>query len=186
MNLGGYPAPPSRRPGLRAAVNARLEEISFRTGLITAAIALVALIAAAGFYAATLGDGSATVTVSAGNVPKTAPKAPAATLTKPATPSATATPKSPKPVPGRTTSPRPAAAPQSQATDSATAGSQGYGRNSYGHGQGYGGQDYDGRGYDGQGSGGQGFGGYGFRHGAHGLPRSGGFPDFGRGWGRQH
>ena len=205
VNLGRHPAPPTRHTGLRAAVNARLEEISFRTGLITAAIALVALIAAAGFYATTLADGSATVTVSAGNVPKAAPKAPAPApaLSTPATPLATAKPKPHKAGPSHPAHPasaRPALAAQPQVQAPApVAGWPGYGRDPYDYGQGSGGQGSggqwsdgqgsdeqgaDGRGFNGQGSDEQGFHGRGSRHGAPGFPGSGGFSGFGHGRGR--
>ena len=175
MNVGGYPAAPGRQPGLRAAVNARLEEISFRTGLISAVIALAALVAigAAGFYAATSGHGSTAVVVSADNAPKTSPKAPApATATPPAStvasPSATAKPTTQQAAPAGV-SPQSAVASQSQsqvpATDAATDGSPGYGRpGPHGYGQR--------------------FGGYGFPHGGSGFRGSGGFSGFGRGGGR--
>lgn len=58
MNVGGQQGARARW-GVRAAVNAQLEEISFRTGLIAAAVGIAALlaIAAAGVYAATSGQG---------------------------------------------------------------------------------------------------------------------------------
>ena len=200
MNVGGDPAAPARQPGLRAAVNARLEEISFRTGLIGAAIALFALvaIAAAGVYVATAGHGSAAVAVSADNVPKTAPKASAAPLpSKPAPPSATAAPKAAKAAPGHPANSQPAAAAQSQvqATASAAASWPGNGWSSRPEGYGWTSQRGDGRGFDGDGrgfdgdgrgfgGGGQGPGGGGFQHGAPGFPGHDGSSGFGRGRGR--
>lgn len=189
VTLGRHPAPPARQTGLRAAVNARLEEISFRTGLITAAIALVALIAAAGFYATTLGDGSATVTVSAASVPKTAPKAPAAALSTPATPSATAKPKPHKARPAHPASAPPAVTIQSQAQAPGSAGGwPGDGRNPSGYGQGTDddGPGFGGRGFNGEGPDKKGFGGHGPRHGDPGFPGSRGFSGFGHGRGRDH
>jgi hypothetical protein len=64
---------------LRSAVNARLEEISFRTGLITATIGLIALaaIAAAGVFAATLSLGGQAIAaagaLSSVSAPRTTP-----------------------------------------------------------------------------------------------------------------
>ena len=114
MNVGGYRwARP--QPRLRAAVNARLEEISFRTGLIAASMTLVALaaIAAAGVFAATLSLGSpavaATGALSAASAPAVIPATTASAL--PATsphPQASFTPKARQPVTAATTSPQPA------------------------------------------------------------------------------
>ena len=196
MNVGGYPATPARQPGLRAAVNAWLEEISFRTGLISAAIALVALVAitAAAFYAATAGQGSAAVVVSADNVPKTAPKAPvpaalpssalpssATALPSSATavsPPATAKPTARQAAAADTTSQSPAVAPppppqpQVPATASATAGPQRYGYPGYGQ---------PGYGYPATHGSGQRFDGGGFQHEGPGFPGFGGFSGYGRG-----
>jgi hypothetical protein len=117
---------------LRAAVNARLEEISFRTGLITATIGLVALsaIAAAGVYAATLSLGSQAVAaagaLSAAGAPIAAPATTAsAQPTTQGHPSATSPPKAKRPVTAATTSPLPAAGSRAWAqADSSQAGSR--------------------------------------------------------------
>ena len=78
VNAGGYSGTRAHSR-LHAAVNARLEEISFRTGLITAMIALLALaaIATAGVFAATLSLGG--TAVAAQGAPTTA-SAPIATV----------------------------------------------------------------------------------------------------------
>lgn len=95
MNVGGYQGVRAQA-GLRAAVNAQLEEISFRTGLIAAAITLVALlaIAAAAVYAATVshsGPASSTASVrNVASVPAVPPTAPAPAMSVP--PSAPAHP----------------------------------------------------------------------------------------------
>jgi hypothetical protein len=107
---------------LRAAVNARLEEISFRTGLITATIGLAALaaIAAAGVYAATLSLGSQAIAtagaLSAAGAPTKIPATTAAAQpTKHGNPQATSAPKARPPVTAATTSPQPSAGSQAWA-----------------------------------------------------------------------
>jgi hypothetical protein len=167
---------------LRAAVNARLEEISFRTGLITATIGLVAL-AAAGVFAATLSLGNQAIAAAGALSTVSAPKTTQA-VTASAPPairpqaSATprATPRATHPVTVATTSPQSAAGPQPwpQAGGS-QASPRYYGQAGYGsRGSWYGGRGswYGGRGswYGGRGSwpegswpghGGPGFPGYG-------------------------
>ena len=83
VNAGGHGGARAQSR-LHAAVNARLEEISFRTGLITAMIALLALaaIATAGVFAATLSLTGTAVAAqgapSAAGAPKTVPATTAA------------------------------------------------------------------------------------------------------------
>lgn len=114
MNVGGYQVARARSH-LRAAVNARLEEISFRAGLIAATTTLVALsaIATAGVYAATLGHESA----AGGPIARSAPvTAPASVLPRtPRYPRASLQPKVQQPVTARTTSPQPGSGRQSPA-----------------------------------------------------------------------
>jgi len=123
VNVGGYQGVRAH-PGLRAAVNAQLEEISFRTGLISAAIALVALlaIAAAGVYAATVSQATPVSPAagvrsgaSAAGMPSaaTAP-AVAAQPSAPARPTASPKPKAQPTVPAAGTSPQAGVAPQPQ------------------------------------------------------------------------
>jgi hypothetical protein len=133
--VGGY-----QRAGvqsrLRAAVNARLEEISFRAGVAAATIALVTLsvIAAAGVYTVTVRLGGQAVAaagaLSAAGAAKTAH--PATTVAQPATtappatttrPTATATPQATHPA---TTSPQPAAGSQPWPQADGAQGSSGY------------------------------------------------------------
>ena len=144
MNVGAR-----ARSGFRAALNARLEEVSFRTGLITGAVALAALsvIAAAWVYAATLGHGSLAGSdggrPSAGGAPVTrvtgAPSAPPASQPRQAGPAPTR-----QPVTADTTSPQPGTGAQSRSWPAGHrlgyGGYGGYGGgNSGGHGGGYGG-----------------------------------------------
>lgn len=132
MSVGGYQGVRARS-GLRAAVNARLEEISFRAGLIAASIAFVAIsaIAAVAVYEFTLSHGapaaSASGAVSARSAPVTARTTPASAPPraqghrkagpKPTKAQATkAPPTTRQPVTAGTTIPQPAAGqPQSQA-----------------------------------------------------------------------
>lgn len=121
------------RPGLRAAIYARLEEISFRTGLIAATTALVVLSAAAtaGVYAAMLTNGSAAGRLVASSVHVTTP-APAPPPRTPVYPTATPQPTVKRPVTAATTQPAAALESQEQAGGSWSASSQfrwrGYGR----------------------------------------------------------
>lgn len=136
MNVGGYQGAHAQ-PGLRAAVNSRLEEISFRTGMIAAAVAFAALlaIAAAAVYA-TAGHGGAAGAVTVGGPPGAVggpPKAvPAASASPrepaksafPATskaPAASTRPRAQQPVrrPVRTTSAQPAVTPWQQQAQAA-------------------------------------------------------------------
>ena len=130
---------------LRAAVNARLEEISFRTGLVAATIGLIALfaIAAAGVFAATLSLGNQAIAAAGAlgsvSAPKTTPtvtaSAPSAALPQASsTRQASSTPKAGKPVTAAaTTTPRSAAgSPPRPPGDGAQAGSRNYGRAAYG------------------------------------------------------
>jgi len=159
------------RSGLRSAVNARLEEISFRKGLITAATALVAIsaVVAAGVYVAALGHGSpasgATRVSSVGKAPVTTATVPASVL--PRHSRASGKPKAQQPVTVDTTSSQPAAGisqsaagiqPQAQADDSTSTAPQaparGYGQaGAYGHGSSYGGYGRGGSGLRGHGLG---------------------------------
>jgi hypothetical protein len=148
------------RSGIGSAVNARLEEISFRTGLMTATIALFTLLAivAAGVYVAALGHGSpaggAARVASADNAPVRPVTARAATLPRtPGHPQATPKPKSQRTVTADTTSPQPTAGPPPQAQagssqpavprvparDYGTAGPYGQGPLHGGYGRGHGG-----------------------------------------------
>ncbi len=177
---------------LRAAVNARLEEISFRTGVITATIGLVALsvIAAAGVLAATLSFGSQAVATvgalgAAGTAstrpaaPKTtAPATPPAQPTTPARPPAAATPKAIQPVTAATTTSQPAAGSQHwRQADGSQAGTRYHGRPPFGgHGSWYGGSWYGG-----SWRGGSWYSGHGPWHGDPGFPGQRGF---GRPFGR--
>jgi hypothetical protein len=118
VSAGGY-----QRAGaqsrLRAAVNARLEEISFRAGVAAATIALVALsaIAAAGVYAATLSLGTQTVaaagalgaTGTAKTIPATTASAQPST---PPRPRARSAPKAKPPMTAATISPQSTAGSQ--------------------------------------------------------------------------
>ena len=155
--------------GLRAAVNAQLEEISFRTGLIAGAITLVALLAivAAGVYATTLSHGgtaSSTASVqSVDSAPATHPAAPASAA--PVLPSASAhssvsaKPKAQPTAPAAGIPPRSAAAQQPQTqTQTSNAGSASgqVGSQDYGHSGQHG---YDPR-----------FGSHAPRHGSFGFP----------------
>ncbi|MGH3278204.1 MAG: hypothetical protein ACRDNW_03610 [Trebonia sp.] len=107
------------QPHLRAIVNAWLEEISFRTGMMTAAIALAALlaIATAAVFAATASHGRAAGAVTADHPPRMAPPVPAmsAAPSKPAVPSASTKPKAKHPVPTHATGTQPAIAPAPRA-----------------------------------------------------------------------
>jgi len=103
------------RAGLRAAVNARLEEISFRAGLMAVTIALVALsaITAVTVYAFVLRHGpagNATRVASASGAPVTTRTVPASPLppTQQASPRPRAHPKAQQPVTVSTSSPQPA------------------------------------------------------------------------------
>ena len=121
------------RAGLRAAVNARLEEISFRAGLMAATIALVALsaIAAVTVYALVLRPGgpagNTTRVASASGAPVTTRTVPASPLPRTqehrqANPRPKAHPRTQQPVTVSTTSPQPAAGQlQAQAGSSAPA-----------------------------------------------------------------
>jgi len=117
VKVGGYQGSHTRS-GLRSAVNARLEEISFRTGLITATTALVALsaIVAAGVYVAALGHGgpaSSAIRVSrADQAPVTTATVPASAL--PRHSQASPKPKDQQPVTVDTTSSQSAAGIQPQ------------------------------------------------------------------------
>jgi len=143
VNAGGY-GRARVQSRLRAAVNARLEEISFRTGLIAATIALVALsvVAAAGVYAATLSPGSqadaAPNSLSAGThktVPTATPTAQPTTY-----PLASSTPTARRPATAATTSPPSSAGSQAWAqADGMQARSRYYGHSGFGHGSRYGG-----------------------------------------------
>ena len=150
MKVGGYQGSHTRS-GLRSAVNARLEEISFRTGLITATTALVALsaIVVAGVYVAALGHGSPASSPArvsrADQAPVTTATVPASAL--PRHSQASPKPKAQQPVTVDTTSSQSAAGiqqPQAQADDSTSTAPQapahGYGHaGAYGHGSSYGG-----------------------------------------------
>lgn len=118
MNVGGHLGARAR-PSLRAAVNARLEEISFRTGLITATIALAALsaIAAAGMYMAIRAHssppGSTVGALSVGSAPVTPLTAPASLLPHTAgRPPTSPRAKAQQPAAAGTTRPQPPAGPQ--------------------------------------------------------------------------
>jgi hypothetical protein len=154
VNVGGYRWARTR-PRLRAAVNARLEEISFRTGLITASMVLVALaaIAAAGVFAATLGLGSPAVAaagaLSAASAPAVIPATTAsAPPAMPRPPQASSTPKATQPVTAATTSPQPAAGsrpwPRAYSSQART---RYYGRPGFGYGSWHGGPGLPGHGY---------------------------------------
>jgi type IV secretory pathway VirB10-like protein len=144
VNVGGYQGVRAQSSGVRAAVNAQLEEISFRTGLIGAAIALAALlaIAAAGVYAATVSHGSpaanTTSVRSVASAPAKLPTAPTAAASvppsTPAHPSASLKPKAQPTAPTAGAPPQSAAAPQPQ-TPASSAGSQSQrlGSRDYGH-----------------------------------------------------
>jgi hypothetical protein len=119
------------RAGLRAAVNARLEEISFRAGLLAVTITLVALsaIAAVTVYAFVLRHGgpagNATRVASASGAPVTTRTVPASPLPRTqghrqASPRPKAHPRTQQPVTVSTASPRPAGGqPQAQASSPA-------------------------------------------------------------------
>jgi hypothetical protein len=179
VSAGGYSSE-RVQSRLRAAVNARLEEISFRTGLITATIGLIALtvIAAAGVYAATLSLGSqAAAAAGALGSPRTTPVATAsARPTAPGHPQAPSTPKARQPVTAATVSPQSAAGGQAWAqAEGSQSGARYYGRAGFGgHGSPYGGH-------------GSSYGGHGPRYGGHGFPGRGfgslGHPGL-RGFGR--
>lgn len=163
VKVGGYQKGRAR-PGLRAAVNARLEEMSFRTGLITAAIAVVALlaIAAAGTYMATLGSGGPARNVA--DVQKAGRASAAPATTPPSAPPATSPqpqsshpPKPSQPVTAGAAISQSPSQSQSQWNGSGQGGDSGY----YGHGNsGGGGSPY--RGY------GSPYGGYRPQHGSPG------------------
>jgi hypothetical protein len=180
VNAGGYSGTRAQSR-LHAAVNARLEEISFRTGLITAMIALLALaaIATAGVFAATLSLGGTAVAAqgapTTASAPKTVPATTAAarptTPVTPARPRATATPQATLPVTAATTRPQSTAGsrPWTEA-DGSQASFRYYGRPSFGnHGSWYGG--YGSRYGGGPGHGGPGFPGQGFGSGPRGFGR---------------
>lgn len=188
MNAGGL-GTARAQSRLRAAVNARLEEISFRTGLITATIGLIALaaIAAAGVFTATLSLGGQAIAaagaLSSVSAPKTTPAvtASAQPITYPqasSTPSSTpqgstlqgATPQARHPVTATTTSPQSAAgSPPWPQADAPQATPRYYRQASYSHNSWYGTR---GTWYGASWSrhGGFGFPGHGF-----GFPRPGGF-----------
>jgi hypothetical protein len=121
------------RAGLRAAVNARLEEISFRAGLLAVTITLVALsaIAAVTVYAFVLRHGgpagNATRVASASGAPVTTRTVPASPLPRTqghrqASPRPKAHPRTQQPVTVSTTTPQPAGGqPQAQAGSPAPA-----------------------------------------------------------------
>ena len=148
MRVGGYQGSHTRS-GLRSAVNARLEEISFRTGLITGTTALVALsaVVAAGVYVAALGHGSpasAARVSSADNAPVTTATVPASV--RPRHSQASPKPKAQRTVTVDTTNSQSTAGiqPQAQTDDSTSTAPQaparGYGHaGAYGHGSSYGG-----------------------------------------------
>jgi hypothetical protein len=191
VNAGGYGGV-SAQSRLRAAVNARLEEISFRAGVTAAMVALLVLaaIATAGVFAATLSLGGTAVAAqgaqSAIVAPQTAPAAPtvapATTAAEPTThghPRPTVTPRASQPVTAATTTPQSTAGSQpwtqsaGSQSSSPYSGQAGFGHHdswSESHGSRYGsGSWHGGSGYPGQGFGfpGQGFGfpgqGFGFR-----------------------
>ena len=156
MNAGGY-GTARAQSRLRAAVNARLEEISFRTGLITATIGLIAIaaIAAAGVFAATLSLGGQAIAaagaLSSVSAPRTTPAVtasaqpityPQASTTPSSTPSST--PQARHPVTAATTSPQSAAGsqswPQADApqADAPQASPRYYGQAGYSHDSWYG------------------------------------------------
>jgi len=161
VTAGGY-GTARAQSRLRSAVNARLEEISFRTGLITAAIGLTALaaIAAAGVFAATLSIGGQAIAAAGSLSSVSAPKAtPAVTASaQPATyPQASSTPQvSPppgftpqarQPVTAATTNPQSvtgsqpwpqAGAPQASPRYYGQASPRYYGQAGYGHSSWYG------------------------------------------------
>ncbi len=162
VNGGGYRGARAQSR-LRAAVNSRLEEISFRTGLITATIGLLALaaIAAAGVFAVTLSLGTQAVAtagaLSAASAPRATPTATASVPpTTPAHPQATSTPKARQPVTAATTAPRPSAGSQAWTQAGGSSARQRYyGRASFGghgfwyggHGRSRGGPGYPGSGF---------------------------------------
>jgi hypothetical protein len=169
VKVGGYQGSHTRS-GLRSAVNARLEEISFRTGLITATTALVALsaIVAAGVYVAALGHGSpasgAARVSSADKAPITTAAVPASV--RPRHSQASPKPKAQRPVTVDITSSQSAAGisqsaagiqPQAQSGSSVSAAPQVPARGNghagpYGHGP-YGGYGRGGFGFSGRGPG---------------------------------
>jgi hypothetical protein len=166
VKVGGYQGSHTRS-GLRSAVNARLEEISFRTGLITATTALVAIsaVVAAGVYVAALGHSSpassATRVSSAGKAPVTTATVPASVL--PRHSQASPKPKAQRPVTVDTTSSQSAAGisqpagiqPQAQSGSSVSAAPQVPARGN-GHAGPYGHGPYGGYGRGGFGSSGRG------------------------------
>jgi hypothetical protein len=138
-----------RPGGLRAAVYARLEEISFRSGLMAAMIGLAALavIASAGVVVAELGPGGGPKDALTAARPAAATAAPtAAPSSRPASPTASpsSTPST-RPSPKATASPRTTPVSQSQsqsqpqAANPATAPSGGSVPCSGGHARGPGG-----------------------------------------------
>ena len=157
VNAGGY-GRARAWSRLRAVVNARLEEISFRTGLIAATIALVALsvVAAAGVYAATLSVGGQAVAAPNALSAGTHKTVPTATATAPTTyPLPSSTPAARRPATTATTSPQPTAGSQDWAqADGTQARSRYYGHSGFGHGSRYGGwPGHAGPGFPGQGFG---------------------------------
>jgi hypothetical protein len=157
VNAGGYSkARPQSR--LREAVNARLEEISFRTGLITATIGLIALgaIAAAGVFAATLSMGSHVIAATGAVGPVSAAKA-TPTVTASALPTTTlpathhrasSTPQATHPVTAATVSPQsPAGSQPLPQAESSPASPRYSGQPGYGHGSSYSGSRYLGPGW---------------------------------------
>ena len=195
MNAGGL-GTARAQSRLRAAVNARLEEISFRTGLITATIGLIALaaIAAAGVFAATLSLGGQAIAAagaqSSVSAPKTTPAvtASAQPITYPqasSTPSSTpqgstvqgATPQARHPVTAATTSPQSAAgSPPWPRAAAPQATPRYYGQASYRHSSWYGthGSWYGTDGWR-YGASWPGHGGFGFPAHGFGFPRPGSF-----------
>jgi hypothetical protein len=158
VNAGGY-GRERARSRLRAAVNARLEEISFRAGLITATIGLIAIsaIAAAGVYAATLSLGSQAVAAAGAlSAPRATPVAAAsAPPATPAHPQASSPPTARRPVTAATTSPQSATGAQAWAqAEGSQSGPRSYGRTGFGgHGSWYGEPWYGGHGFPARGFG---------------------------------
>jgi hypothetical protein len=155
VNAGGY-GTARAQSRLRAAVNARLEEISFRTGLITATIGLIALaaIAAAGVFAATLSLGGQAIAAAGALSSASAPKAtpavtaaaqpvtyPQASFTPSSAPSSlpSSAPPARHPVTAATTSPQSAAGSQPwPQADAPQATPRYYGQAGYSHNSWYG------------------------------------------------
>jgi hypothetical protein len=147
---------PGSRPGLRAAVYARLEEISFRAG-IAAATTLLALVGVALAIVVTLLPGHTALVTSAAGKPAAMPAVKASPAAA-ATPTAVPSPRSSAPRLAAASSPPLAAAgvtqPTAQATQPvaapASAGQRSSGWNRFagghGHGHGHGGSGHGGSG----------------------------------------